>query len=118
MNNQNEMKKGNMSLLYIGIAAVIVIGGILWYANQNKTVAPTKEDTMMEQTTEVPTATTGAMAKDSMQTGDVKVINVKGSPFKFEPNEIRVKKGDKVKIVFMNEKGMHNWVNDEYNVLS
>ncbi|OGN04280.1 MAG: hypothetical protein A2659_03275 [Candidatus Yanofskybacteria bacterium RIFCSPHIGHO2_01_FULL_44_24] len=36
-------------------------------------------------------------------------------PFSFNPAEIRVKKGDTVRIIFRNEKGTHDWVIDEFN---
>jgi|Napbiome12C3dose_1001474.scaffolds.fasta_scaffold00012_24 cytochrome c oxidase subunit 2 len=36
----------------------------------------------------------------------VKTFDVTGTPFQFEPNEIRVKKGDRVKINFKNEQGI------------
>lgn len=36
----------------------------------------------------------------------VKTFDVTGTPFKFEPNEIKVKKGDRVKINFKNAEGM------------
>ena len=45
----------------------------------------------------------------------VKVFNVTGVPFNFSITEIKVKKGDKVKINFTNGQGMHDWVVDEFN---
>ena len=92
--------KGKNSFLYVVIAIIVVSGGIVWYSNQKTTLAPTKTDAAKM---EVKTSTESA-----------RIINVKGSPFKFEPNEITVKKGEKVKIVFTNEKGMHDWVVDEF----
>ncbi|MFA6106175.1 MAG: cupredoxin domain-containing protein [Patescibacteria group bacterium] len=44
-----------------------------------------------------------------------KVFNVEGKPFSFTPNEIRVKKGDRVRIVFSNVEGFHDWKIDEFN---
>ncbi len=43
-------------------------------------------------------------------------FNVTGGSFYFVPNEIRVKKGDTVKIVFNDAGGMHNFTLDEFNV--
>jgi len=40
---------------------------------------------------------------------------ISASPYKFSVTEIRVKKGDTVKIVFKNEQGAHDWVVDEFN---
>lgn len=52
-----------------------------------------------------------AMADDS-----VKEFVVDGSNFKFSVAEIKVNKGDKVRIVFNNVEGFHDWVVDEFNV--
>ncbi len=100
-----NFKKGNMSAIAIVIALVVVSGGIIWYSNQKSTLAPTKTDA------KILTPTSTQKSSDT----DIRVINVKGSPFKFEPSEIRVKKGETVTIVFTNEKGMHDWVVDEFN---
>lgn len=43
-------------------------------------------------------------------------FNVVGGNFFYTPNEIRVKKGDTVRIVFENAGGYHNFVLDEFNV--
>ncbi|MEO5927721.1 MAG: plastocyanin/azurin family copper-binding protein [Patescibacteria group bacterium] len=45
-------------------------------------------------------------------------FHIKGGSFFYVPNQIKVKKGDKVKIVFENVGGMHNINIDEYNVKS
>jgi len=48
-------------------------------------------------------------------TGEL-TFNITGGSFYFAPNEIRVKQGDKVKIVFTNAGGMHNLILEVYNV--
>lgn len=48
--------------------------------------------------------------------GAVKAINIVGNNFSFDVSEIRVKKGEKIKIVFNNKEGFHDWVIDEFNV--
>lgn len=121
-NQTTSSKKGNSQLLYIGIALLVVIGGFLFYSNQNKTVAPTTDDSKMVADNEKNESVEENKMEEKDEEDDsnedsteARVINVKGSPFKFEPSEIKVKKGEKVKIVFMNEKGMHDWVNDEFD---
>lgn len=42
-------------------------------------------------------------------------ITVTGENYSFSPKEIRVKKGDTVRIVFKNSDGTHDWVIDEFN---
>lgn len=46
----------------------------------------------------------------------VKKFTVVGTPFKFEPAEIRVKQGDRVRITFKNEEGFHNLTIKDFNV--
>lgn len=46
----------------------------------------------------------------------VLTFDVAGGNFWFTPDEIRVKKGDTVKIHFVNAGGFHNFVLDEFNV--
>jgi plastocyanin len=45
----------------------------------------------------------------------VKVFEISGGPFYFNPNLITVNKGDTVRIVFTNEEGFHDWVLDEFD---
>ena len=46
---------------------------------------------------------------------EAKVFNVDGGNFSFSLKEIRVKKGDRVRVVFKNLEGLHDWVLDEFN---
>jgi len=46
----------------------------------------------------------------------VKTFTVQGQNFSFSPSEIKVNKGDKVKITFQNTGGFHDFVLDEFNV--
>ncbi len=48
--------------------------------------------------------------------GGQKEFSVTGSNFQFVPSELRVKKGDKVKITLVNSGGRHHLVVDGYNV--
>lgn len=107
-------KNGNMSLIGLVIALVVVSGGIIWYSNQKTTLAPTKADAAKIATTSPAKETNSGETADN-DGDEIRVINVKGSPFKFEPSEIRMKKGETVTIVFTNEKGMHDWVVNEFN---
>ncbi|PIR92655.1 hypothetical protein COU01_00545 [Candidatus Falkowbacteria bacterium CG10_big_fil_rev_8_21_14_0_10_44_15] len=42
-------------------------------------------------------------------------VNVSGKKFAFTPSEIRVKRGQKVKIIFTNTEGFHDFVIDGFN---
>ena len=45
-----------------------------------------------------------------------KVFKIEGVPYSFSLTEIRVLKGDVVKIEFTTKQGIHDWVLDEFNV--
>jgi cytochrome c oxidase subunit II len=47
---------------------------------------------------------------------EVQIINVEAGSFYYKPNEIRVKKGQKVKIVMKSVDMMHNFVVDELDI--
>ncbi len=47
---------------------------------------------------------------------DAREIVIEGSNYKFSPNSITVKKGEKIRIVFKNTDGMHDFKVDELNI--
>lgn len=53
-------------------------------------------------------------AQNPVMANQIKTFTVKGQNFSFAPAEIRVKKGDKVKVVFENAGGFHDFVIDEF----
>lgn len=61
-------------------------------------------------------AEVGAADQPLEATGEVKEFIVEGSKMKFEPNEMRVKKGDTVRVVYKNVEGFHDFVLDEFDV--
>ena len=46
---------------------------------------------------------------------EIKTFDLTGKNFAFSQSEIKVKKGDKVKINFKSTDGFHDWVVDEFN---
>ena len=46
--------------------------------------------------------------------GAVKIFNLTSKNFSFSTKEIKVKQGEKVKIVLSNTEGLHNWAIDEF----
>src|SRR5438046_1891385 len=103
-------QKNNLNPLLIVVILIIVgaVGTMLWLGNSKKaptTQGQTQVESSQTQTQQptTPVATEGAMEKDSME----QAITVEGGNFFFKPNEIKVKKGEKVKITFTNTGGMH-----------
>lgn len=48
-------------------------------------------------------------------TSQMKNITVEAMPFEFNPKEIRVKKGNTVRLTLKNNEGFHDWTLDEFN---
>lgn len=105
-----------MNKTYVGIIILVVIAAFLFFVLKNKRseapMAPTEEATL-ETSTEV--TTTGEM-EGIVAEEAVKEFTVSGNNFSFNPSTIKVKKGDKVKITFINSEGFHDWVVDEFGV--
>ena len=105
-----ENNKKSLNPLLI-VAAVVVIGLIAWplvYGKNKNTQNPESKPTISESMME-PTSSNQMME----EAGSIKV---EGGKFYFKPNEIRVKKGEKVKIIFTNAEGLHDFVIDEFAV--
>ncbi|PIR96730.1 MAG: hypothetical protein COT91_05100 [Candidatus Doudnabacteria bacterium CG10_big_fil_rev_8_21_14_0_10_41_10] len=120
-------------IVIIIIAIIAIAGGVLYFNSQDIT-----EDQMLEtqdMTTEEErngmtsddenilndgsTVEDGeAMMDDGGQNesgSEIKEFAVTGIPFEFSLSEIRVNKGDTVRIAFTNGQGTHDWVIDEFN---
>src|SRR5688500_6116935 len=98
-------------LVALGVVVLLAVGGyLLMNSNNVQAPSPTGNTGMVDQT-----PTTQPMATDSaMQTG-VKEFTVTSKGLNFDPKEIRVKVGDRVKVTYKNTMGQHDWVLDEFN---
>jgi len=122
---------GVMKWVWIVLIAVVGLGaagGGIWYMTRaDKPLAETslevEEGTGAEEEVAeelIPTLTTSkavspsAAADSKITEGQVKEIRVKGSNFKFDPAEIRVKKGETIRLVFESMDGMHDWNLDAF----
>ncbi len=116
-----------MKTIFI-VIAVLVVAGIGGYAYMNhnsqsanvgENVMPTESESPSPVVSESPSMSPEASVSVSPSVSSMsqtKEFTVIGTSFKFSPAEIRVKKGDNVKIIFKNDGGMHDWVLDEFNV--
>ena len=115
----------NNKLIFGAVIVLLVAGGIYFAtkssyppeavpANPVETADTTntgvKETGPSTEVEKKETTGSGALEK-----GDVKSFSVEGSSFSFSLKEMRVKKGDTVKIVFTNKEGFHDWVIDEFS---
>ena len=92
-----------------------------WLLLNNQLVSPKPQQELAPEVTQQPSPDVifreGVVNESTGSTqGSVKEFSVVGSPFKFNPSEIRVKKGDTVKITFKNSQGFHDFGIDEFNV--
>lgn len=115
MENQQQepiqTKKSN-PLIWV-IILLIVLGGGYALARYMQTPKTEPEvETLEEESSANPAPTPTPPADSSAET---KTFNVDGNNFSFSVSEIKVNKGDKVKIVFNNKVGFHDWVIDEFN---
>jgi len=105
---QNKAKKGVGSIIVIGIIVLIALG-ILGFSlinnNRGESLATVPENN-----------TLGTVNNND---ANITTISVEGGNYYFKPDEIRVKKGDTVKIILNSVDGVaHNFVIDELNVTS
>lgn len=95
----------------IFVAVIALLGLGAWYYMSTQK-APAANDTA--QTVDQSAASAADMS--ATPAGPVKEFVVTGSKYAFSPATLSVKKGDHVKITFMNSGGMHDFVIDELNV--
>jgi len=127
----NRPAKAKTPMIIIGVALILVaLVLILW---QQKQAAPIESEPeadanasqSVENNSQMPapgnqeqseTEATNQENQNPENSTSVKTFTIKGQNFSFNPAEIRVKRGDKVKIVFQNESGYHDWMLEGYNV--
>ncbi len=84
-----------MKIFYGLLTVVAVVGAGWWFYNQKNMTAPVPAATLSAS----PSPLVSAEPVVTDATG-VKVFNVSGANFRFDPKIITVKKGDKVRIIF------------------
>lgn len=117
-----ETKK--MNPMVIGAIAVVLIA-LVGYGLTRSKAATSQPQEAMNVTQESPSTATSTVessptvagAEDSaVSDSEVKIVDVEAGSFYYKPNEIRVKKGEKVKIVMKSVDMMHDFNIDELGV--
>lgn len=101
------------AVLGILVVALLAVGG-WYYMNMNQTSTE-------PSTTELGMPAPGSESVKEMEVaeaevGSVKEFTVDGKNFAFTPALVSVKKGDTVRIKFINSQGFHDFVIDEFKV--
>jgi plastocyanin len=105
--------------LFVGglIVVLAVVGVVAYMAMQEAPVADAPDIVSDEVNLVEPvTAPVDVPASEVVSEGEVRTIVVSGKNFSFSPHELRVKKGERVKIVFTSDDGFHDFVVDELSL--
>lgn len=110
-----------MKNYWIPVTVGVVIVSIAAFLLMNKQQQPQTPTVPEESNTQVsppPQSNTDAIKQSSSEASIVqsKEFVVTGSKFKFDPAEIKVKKGETVKITFKNSDGVHDLVIPDFKV--
>jgi len=123
MEPQEQSTKGNNKILIISaiiVAVVVGIGIFMSSNNQNpqaeNTTADAVDQTVDSTTPEMTGSESGEQTAAGTSEEAVQTIEVEAGSFYYKPNEIRVKKGDKVRIVMNSVSMMHDFNIDELGV--
>ncbi|MCC7356207.1 MAG: cupredoxin domain-containing protein [Candidatus Doudnabacteria bacterium] len=118
---QTPGSKNTTMITTIIIAIIVVIAGAYYYT-QNGDDKKTASETTQTTTTDTATTPGGEevvhspeeWANGSVMDDGTKVFSLVGSDFSFAPNQIKVKKGDKVKVMLLAQDMPHDFVLEGY----
>jgi cytochrome c oxidase subunit II len=113
---------------YIWILVVVVLGFFVYAmwkpstngqkANSNTMESSNQPSATPEnnapETSTPPTTMDTSTAPSTAAMGETKEITLTANNFKFDMNEIKVKKGDTIKLTLKNIEGFHDWRVDEF----
>lgn len=126
----NHQERGSAALATIVVVLILVVVAVVYFVTQKpQEVAEVIANNSKEASLTVPTEPV-AYVTDEVElieegvesdeqtepaNNEVKIFNVTGKNFSFSQNEIRVNKGDTVKIVFTSTDDFHDWTVDEFD---
>ena len=108
----------NLPMIITVVGLIALIGLFIYKSGMPSESAPDSSQVMNEPENKRDTEVTAKESSDSdaqEPSGEVKEFMVKANNFVYDIKEIKVKKGDRVRINFVNDEGFHDWVVDEFN---
>jgi len=117
-NSLPQQNKFRSVLLISGTLLAVIAGGLLFVlAGRGQSSVQAPRQSQQPQQTPVDTSSR-SNSPNTAPTGERKDIMITGGNYYFRPNELRVKKGDTVKIIFKNDGETHDFVIDALKVKS
>ena len=107
------------TFILIGVIVLVTLGGG-YYLMRGQGGSTTQPQSSITDEFPESSGVTGTVIEDVfpseevMEKGEVKEFIVEGSPFQFSVKEMRVNKGDTVKVTFNVSNGTHDWVIDKF----
>ena len=103
----------NKKTILIAVALLVLVAGVFWVMSGDEPAVDTERNT----DTQNEAMENEAMEGEAMENeGEVKEYTIAGGNYYYTIDEIRVKKGDTVRITFSSEEGFHDLVLDEFDV--
>lgn len=90
------------------ILVILAVIGAVFFLNEK---SPTVDQ-------ESPSSFDESITEQSSESATEREFTVNGKNFSFEPSTMMVRKGDKVRVVFKNIEGFHDFTIDEFSVAS
>lgn len=122
MNVAPQPQKNSAVTLVLGTVLIVAIVGLvaLQFMQRQQTPSstpvPLEVEVVNEQETMIPTE--DSSEEMSGEESNVKVFEIEAGSYYYQPAEIRVKKGDTVRIVLKSVDMMHNFAIDAYGIHS
>lgn len=113
--------QNNSTIWILVIIGMVVIGGFwYWSAQTTETTDTGPEVNVPDETAADSSASSGQEGNDANTDNDeeesaLKEFTVTGRNYEFDVTEIEVNEGDRVRITFVNDGGLHDWTLDEFN---
>ncbi|KKS31185.1 MAG: Blue (Type 1) copper domain-containing protein [candidate division WWE3 bacterium GW2011_GWF1_42_14] len=102
------------SLPYLALLIILVVVGIYFFLNKPVTETSTVTNTVATNIDDGGEESEPTTTEEETMPNEVK-ITIEGSSYKFSPNTISAKIGDKVIVEFKNIEGFHDFKIDEFN---
>lgn len=112
--NQNE-KKGMSPIVIVGVIAILGISIVGYLMSQSNRDTQNSETVVQQEQNSVVTSPASGDSS-MMDASEIQTVEVEAGSFYYAPDEIRVKKGQKVKIIMKSVSMMHDFVIDELDV--